>query len=200
MSRLVRRIAEFWELPIYRYDGSSASDNMLGGSPKVWSNTVPSAPARAVNQTRVANCVLMVDELGKAGTGSRNGRLWDALLPFLEREIASRYRDVSLDAELDLSWVSHVATANSVEGLPDPMKDRHRIVRVPAPTLKELPQLAAGVLKEIGIEAGETGFVSLLAPDELAVIAHAREQAGLSLRKLQKIVAATLEAATAVRH
>jgi len=201
-SRLARRTAEILGLPVYRYDGSSASDNMFGGSPKGWGNTVPSAPARAVNQTRMANPVVMVDEIEKAGTSSRNGRLWDALLPFLERETSSRYRDVSLDCELDLSWIFHIATANSVEGLPDPLKDRYRIIRVPAPTLKDLPQLAAGVLKEIAIEAGEAGFVTPLAPDELAVIARAWEQAGLSLRKLQKIVAATLEVrnATAVRH
>ncbi|MEH2560105.1 ATP-dependent Lon protease [Bradyrhizobium algeriense] len=201
-SRLVRRTAELLGLPVYRYDGSSASDNMFGGSPRAWGNSTPSAPARAVNQTRVANCVVMVDELEKAGTASRNGRLWNALLPFLERETSCRYRDVSLDCELDLSWISHMATANSVEGLPDPLKDRYRIIRVPAPTLKHLAQLAAGVLKEIAIEAGETGFVQPLANDELAVIARAWEQAGLSLRNLQKIIAATLEVrnATAVRH
>ena len=175
---------------------------MFGGSPKAWGNTTPSAPARAVNQTRVANCVVMIDELDKAGTASRNGRLWDALLPFVERETARRYRDVSLDCELDLSWISYVATANSVEGLPAPLRDRYRIIKVLAPTLTHLPQLAAGVMKEIAIESGEIGFVSPLAPDELAVIAHAWEKAGLSIRKLQKIVSATLEArnATAARH
>jgi ATP-dependent Lon protease len=201
-SRLVRRTAELLGLPVYRYDGSSAADNMFGGSPKGWGNTVPSAPARAVNQTRIANPIMLVDEIEKAGTSSGNGRLWDALLPFLERETASRYRDVSLDCELDLSWISHIATANSVEGLPAPLRDRYRIVKVSAPALKHLPQLAAGVLQEIVIEAGETGFVSPLAPDEIAVIARAWQQTGLSLRKLQKIIAATLEArnATAVRH
>ncbi len=201
-SRLVRRTAELLGLPVYRYDGSSASDNMFGGSPKGWGNTTPSAPARAVNQTRVGNPVVFVDELDKAGTAARNGRLWDALLPFLERETSSRYRDVSLDCELDLSWISHLATANSIEELPDPLKDRYRIIRVPSPTLAHLRQLATGVLKELAIEVGEMEFVLPLAPDELAVIARAWEQSGLSLRNLQKIIAATLEVrnATAVRH
>jgi hypothetical protein len=201
-SRLVRRVAEHLGLPVYRYDGSSASDAMFGGSPKGWGNTVPSAPARAVNQTRVGNPVLMVDEIEKCGTATRNGRLWDAILPFLERETAGRYRDVSLDCELDLSWISHIATANSVESLPAPLKDRYRIIKVPAPSLAHLPQLATGVLKEMALEAGETEFVLPLAPDELAVIARAWEQTGFSLRKLQKIIAATLETrkTTAVRH
>lgn len=139
-SRLVRRIADLLGIGVYRYDGSGASDNMFGGSPKGWGNTVPSAPARAVNQMRIANPIVMVDEIEKAGTSSRNGRLWDALLTFLERETAARYRDVSLDAELDLSWVSHIATADSIENLPDPLKDRYRIVKVPAPRLADLPR------------------------------------------------------------
>jgi len=201
-SRLVRRIADLLGIGVYRYDGSGASDNMFGGSPKGWGNTVPSAPTRAVNQMRIANPIVMVDEIEKAGTSSRNGRLWDALLPFLERETATRYRDVSLDAELDLSWVSHIATANSIENLPDPLKDRYCIVKVPAPRLADLPGLAANVLQELAVESGEQGFVWALANDELAVIGRAWEKAGFSIRALQKIVAATLEVrnANAVRH
>jgi ATP-dependent Lon protease len=201
-SRLVRRIADLLGIGVYRYDGSGASDNMFGGSPKGWGNTVPSAPARAVNQMRIANPIVMVDEIEKAGTSSGNGRLWDALLPFLERETAATYRDVSLDAELDLSWVSHVATANSIENLPDPLKDRYRIVRIPAPRLADLPRLASNVLKKLAVEAGEQGFVWPLADDELEVIGRAWEKAGFSIRNLQKIVAATLDVrnATSVRH
>jgi ATP-dependent Lon protease len=201
-SRLVRRLADLLGIGVYRYDGSGASDNMFGGSPKGWGNTVPSAPARAVNQMRIANPIVMVDEIEKAGTSSRNGRLWDALLPFLERETAARYRDVSLDAELDLSWVSHIATANSIENLPDPLKDRYRIVKVPAPRLADLPRLAANVLQELAVETGEQGFVWPLADDEIEVIGRAWEKAGFSIRSLQKIVAATLDVrnANAVRH
>jgi ATP-dependent Lon protease len=201
-SRLVRRLAELLRIGVYRYDGSGTSDNMFGGSPKAWSNTTPSAAARAVNRTRIANPILLVDEIEKAGTSSHNGRLWDALLPFLERETAARYRDVSLDAELNLSWILHIATANAIEDLPDPLKDRYRIVKVPAPRLADLPQLAANVMQELAVEAGEQGFVWPLADDELAVIGHAWATAGFSLRNLQRIVTATLEArnANAMRH
>jgi ATP-dependent Lon protease len=201
-SRLVRRLGDLLGIGVYRYDGSGASDNMFSGSPKAWGNTVPSAPARAVNQTRIANPIVMIDEIDKAGRSSRNGRLWDALLPFMERETAARYRDVSLDAELDLSWITYVATANTIEDLPDPLKDRYRIVKIPAPTLRELPLLAANVLQELAVEAGEQGFFAPLAGDELEVIARAWQKAGFSIRSLQKIVAATIDArnATAPRH
>jgi ATP-dependent Lon protease len=201
-SRLVRRLGDLLGIGVYRYDGSGAFDSMFSGSPRAWGNTTPSVPARAINQMRIANPILMVDEIEKAGTSSHNGRLWDALLPFLERETAARYRDVSLDAELNLSFISYVATANSIEPLPAPLKDRFRVVKVPAPRLSELPLLGANVLQELAVENGEQGFVLPLAHDELEVIARAWEKAGFSIRKLQKILEATVEArnATAVRH
>lgn len=201
-SRLVRRLGELLGIGVYRYDGSGASDNMFSGSPKAWSNTTPAAPARAINQMRIANPILMVDEADKSGTSSHNGRLWDALLPFLERETAARYRDVSLDAELNLSFISYIATANSVEPLPAPLKDRFRIIKVPAPRLCDLPLLAANVLQEIALENGERGFLWHVAQDELHVVARAWETAGFSIRKLRIILEETVAArnANATRH
>jgi ATP-dependent Lon protease len=202
-SRLVRRLfSDLLGVGVYRYDGGGAGDNMFGGSPKGWGNTVPSAPVRAVNLIRTANPVVLVEEIDKAGTSSKNGRLWDALLLHLDRETARTYRDVSLDAELDLSWISHIATANSVEELPAPLRDRYRIVKVPAPRLLDLPALAANVLRELAVENGEQGFAWPLATDEIEVIGRAWEKTGFSIRKLQRIVAGTIAArnATAVRH
>jgi len=201
-SRLVRRLGDLLGIGVYRYDGSGASDNMFGGCPKAWSSSIPSAPARAINQMRIANPIVMIDEADKSGTSTHNGRLWDALLPFLERETAARHRDVSLDAEVNLSFISYIATANSIEPLPAPLKDRFRIIKVPPPRVLDLPLLAANVLQELAVENGEHGFVWPLAHDELEVIARAWEKAGFSIRKLQKILEATIEArnASAVRH
>ncbi|QOZ33198.1 AAA family ATPase [Bradyrhizobium sp. CCBAU 53421] len=202
-TRLVRRLfSDLFGIGVYCYDGGGASDNMFGGSPKAWGNTTPSVPVRAISQMHVANPVVLVDEIEKAGTSSRNGRLWHALLPHLERETARCYRDVSLDAELDLSWITHIATANSIENLPAPLKDRYRIIRVPAPRLADLPALAAGIMRELAAENGEPEFVWPLAKDEIEVMGRAWEKAGFSIRKLQKIVTATLAArdSLAARH
>jgi ATP-dependent Lon protease len=202
-SRLIRRLfTDLLEIDVYRYDGGGASDAMFGGSPKAWANTVPSAPARAVQVTRIANPVVLVDEIDKAGNSSRHGRLWDAILPHLERETARCYRDVSLDSELDLSWITHIATANTVEELPVPLRDRYRIIRLPMPTLSDLPALAATVLQELAAENGEQGFAWPLAADEIEVIGRAWKAAGFSMRQLQRIVAGTIAArnSTAIWH
>lgn len=146
--------------------------------------------------------ICFVDEIDKAATSQHNGRLVHAILPHLERETACRYRDSSLDAELDLSWVIHIATANSIKDLPGPLKDRYRIVNIPSPRLADLPVLAANVMRELAIEIGEEAFVQALANDELDVIARAWSASGFSLRKLQAIISATLElrGQAAVRH
>ena len=201
-SHLVRRLAHLLRIGVYLYDGSGASDAMFGGSPKAWGNTTASAPARAVNQMRIANPLLVIEELEKCSTSSTNGRLWDVLLLYLDRRTAASVRDVSLDSVLDLSGILYIATANSIENLPAPLQDRFRIIRVPEPRLADLPQLAANVMQELADEAGEPGFVWPLAGDELTVIGRAWEKAGFSIRNLERIVKATIEVRniTAVRH
>jgi ATP-dependent Lon protease len=82
------------------------------------------------------------------------------------------------------------------------LRDRFRIVRIPAPRLVDLPLLAGSIVDEMLMEDEWAGFAPPFAPDELAVMAKAWQAAGFSLRKLQKIVRATLEARDqmAMRH
>jgi ATP-dependent Lon protease len=101
---------------------------------------------------------------------------------------------VSLDAELNLSYVSYIATANSIEDLPGPLRDRFRVVRIPAPTLVHLPVLAASIMRDLAVEDDTRAHDEPLAQDELDVIGRAWTRERFSMRKLQRLVAATLEA------
>jgi len=201
-SRLVRRLAELLTLYVNRFDAASAMDGMFGGVNKGWSSAQPSVPAGAVLAACHANPILMIDEIEKAGTSTHNGSLWNSLTPLLERETSSRYRDKGVDCELDLSHVSYIATANDVEPLPAPLRDRFRIIRIPSPTMKHLPALAANVLRDIAREDEERAHEPGLAPDELAIIGRAWERERFSMRKLQRLISATLEARDrcAMRH
>jgi ATP-dependent Lon protease len=202
-SRLVRRLAELaGGLYVYRFDGASSIDNQFGGTAKAWANTEVSVPARAIAQSRTANPMMLIDEIEKAADRHHNGRLWDALLPFLDPETAGRYRDQSLDCELDLSGISYVATANDVTKLPSPLRDRMRVIRVPTPTRAHLPALAASVMRDLAAEDEARAGDEPLAEDELDVIGKAWSRAGFSMRSLQKIVGASLDARDqhAMRH
>jgi ATP-dependent Lon protease len=205
-SRLVRRLADLLlpRMYVHRVDASSTTDGQFGGTSKSWGNTEASVPMRAIAQARIANPIVMIDEIEKASAGvhSNGGRLWDSLIAFLDRETSARYRDKSLDAEVDLSAVSYVCCANDVTRLPTPLRDRFRIIRVPSPTLAHLPALAANVMRDLSVDDETRSHDAPLADDELAVIGKAWSKAGFSMRKLQKIVGATLEARDqyAMRH
>lgn len=202
-SRLVRRLVELLGVGVYRFDCAGSHDGMFSGSPKAWHNSQASVPLRAVVVTRQANPVVMLDEIEKAGTGAHNGSLWSALTPFLERETSSRFRDTGIDADCDLSGVSYVATSNDDRSLPAPLRDRFRVIRVPNPTLVHLPALAQAVLRELAEERNlDLAWVPAFEEDELAVIGKAWARSSFSMRKLQKIVTATLDARDqcAARH
>ncbi|MES2600433.1 MAG: AAA family ATPase [Pseudomonadota bacterium] len=193
-SRLVRRLGELLKTFVYRFDAAASGDNHFAGTSKAWSNTEPSVPARAVAQSLTANPIVMVDEIDKAAERTNTGNLWHALTPFLERETSSRYRDQSLDAQMNISMLSFIATANDDSRLPAPLRDRFRVVRVPLPTAAHLPELAALVMKDLTTQDESRAYDDPLASDELDVIGRAWARAGFSLRKLQKIIQATLEA------
>jgi ATP-dependent Lon protease len=201
-SRLVRRLADLVSHYVYRFDGAASSDNQFGGTAKAWANTEVSVPARAVAQSRTANPMVLIDEIEKSADRHHNGRLWDALLPFLDQETAGRYRDQSLDCELNLSAISFAATANDVSKLPAPLRDRMRVIRVPTPTLQHLPSLAASVMRDLAAEDEARAGDESLAEDELVIIGKAWSRAGFSMRSLQKIVGASLDARDqhAMRH
>ncbi|MDB6166010.1 MAG: ATPase associated with various cellular 5 [Lacunisphaera sp.] len=98
---------------------------------------------------------------------------------------------------MDLSWVSYVATANDDSGLPPQLRDRFRIARVPAPGLAHLPALAANVVSEIEREDRVPGLHGRIEDDELDVIGGAWKRQRFSIRALQKMVRATLDARAA---
>ncbi|MGP9812748.1 hypothetical protein ACTZWT_14655 [Rhodopseudomonas sp. NSM] len=67
-----------------------------------------------------------------------NGRLWDCLLGLLDPETSARYPDPVLQTNVEFSYISYVATANTLEPLPAVLLDRFRIIAFPKPTLNDL--------------------------------------------------------------
>jgi ATP-dependent Lon protease len=110
---------------------------------------------------------------------------------------------MSLDAAMDLSWISYLATANADAGLPPQIKDRFRVIRMPAPTLEHLPALVRNVLSEKARDDGvDPAWAETLEEDELKLVGAAWQKHRFSIRALQKIVSAVIDtrAAMALRH
>ncbi len=80
--------------------------------------------------------------------------MWDCLLGFLEPETNARYPDPALQTNLDLSHVSYVATCNSIEPLPSPIRDRFRLVHFPNASARDLDALLPAIIADLARERG----------------------------------------------
>ncbi|KPF96245.1 AAA family ATPase [Rhodopseudomonas sp. AAP120] len=192
-SRFGRRLGEVLGVHVWRVDAARSDGAAFGGTDKRWHSAEPCHPFLAIAQGLVANPIVLLDEIEKAPTRSDYGRLWDALLGFLELETAARYPDPALQTLLDLSMVSYIATANSIDQLPSPLKDRFRVIEFPKPRPVDLEALLPTVIANITVERGlDARWVTPLTQDEVA--AASRFWHGGSVRKLRRVVEAMINA------
>ena len=192
-SRFVRRLGDVLGLGVWRTDASRSDGAIFGGTDKRWHSAEPCHPFLAIAQARHANPLILIDEIEKAGTRSDYGRFWDCLLGFLEQETASRYPDPALQTNLDLSQVSYLATANSLDPLPSPLRDRFRVMNFPRPRPDDLEALVRPVIAEIAEDRGlDPKWIPPLAGFEQD-FAKAQWNGG-SVRRLRAIIEAIIRA------
>lgn len=186
-SRFGRRVGEVLGLPIWRSDASRADGAVFGGTDRRWHTAEPCHPFLAVAQGKVANPAVLIDEIEKAAVRNDYGRLWDCLLAFLEPETNCRYPDPALQTNLDLSQVSYIATANSIDPLPSPIRDRFRTIEFPKPGRQHLDALLPTVVANLAKERGlSLEWLRPLDGAERTVIG--RYWIGGSVRRLRRIV------------
>lgn len=190
-SLLGRRIAECLGVFCWRTD-ASRSDGVFAGTDRRWSSAEPCHPFLAIARAGHANPMVLLDELDKAGGGGGNridgvGRLWDCLLGLTAVETSIRYPDPLLQSHVDLSQISYLATANSVAGLPPPLLDRFRVLKLALPSRDHLDSLLPAVIADLARERGlDARWIAPLDGDEHAAIASAWN--GGSVRNLRRLV------------
>jgi hypothetical protein len=148
------RLAELLGVPATVYGCGGIADSSFAGTARRWSSGEPALPVGAIISANVANPLFILDEIEKAGTSTTNGNLFDALLSMLEPKSSSRFFDVFIQSDVDLSAVVWIATCNDPTLLPRPLRDRCRILNFPAPMVEHLPTLAQSILISITAERG----------------------------------------------
>ena len=98
------------------------------GSQKGWGSAGPGRVLEAIMASQIANPVVVVDEIEKAGPAvSTKGQSYDlsqGLLPLLERLTAQSWSCPYYRVPFDMSWITWILTANSVNGLSAPFLSR----------------------------------------------------------------------------
>jgi ATP-dependent Lon protease len=160
---------------------------------------IGSMPGRIIQEIRrlgVRNPVLVLDELDKIGADIR-GDPASALLEVLDPRQNHTFVDRYLDVPFDLSHVIFIGTANYVEGIPAPLRDRMEMIAIPGYTETEKLHIAQNYL--IPRQLSEHG----LKPDQcqfseeavLAIIQEYTYEAGV--RDLERRIAAVCRSVAA---
>ncbi len=129
---------------------------ILSGAAAQWNHSKPGKVAQALVAGEMANPVIVLDEVDKAGGDSRYDPM-GALYELFEHDTARRFRDEYVDVEIDASHILWVTTANDERGIPEPILNRMNVYSVPRPDACESFSIACGLYREI-VAAHDWGF------------------------------------------
>ena len=155
---------------------------------------IGSLPGNVIQQLRKAgtrNPVFMLDEMDKLGAGF-HGDPSSALLEVLDPEQNSTFRDNYLSVPFDLSKVFFVATANQLDTIPGPLRDRMEIIELPGYTQEEKLQIGRRYLVDRQLKANglKEEQVSISDGALAEIVANYTREAGV--RNLERKIGAML--------
>ena len=197
-SHLARLIAEASGCGHSMLSLAGVSDaSTVEGSPRAFTNTTPCFPALLMSQHRTANPVAVVDEVDKATRDSRHGDPVAALLAFLEPSTAATYWDRCLLAHVDVSHVSWLLTANSLDGLPAPLRSRLDIFKVWGPGPEHFPGILVSLMREFAADLNLSPHLLPHLEDEAEALLERHFAKHRSVRRLNRELRAALAAGVA---
>ncbi|MCE7988224.1 MAG: endopeptidase La [Caldilinea sp. CFX5] len=134
----------------------------IRGFRRTYIGSMPGKVIQSLRRIESNNPVFMLDEVDKLGRDFR-GDPSNALLEVLDPEQNREFRDHYLDVAYDLSQVMFITTANVLDTIPGPLRDRMEIIELSSYTEDEKLQIARGYLiprqiRENGLRQEEIDF------------------------------------------
>jgi len=161
--------------------GGVHDESEIRGHRRTYIGALPGNIIQNLRRAGTRNCLMMLDEVDKLGAGGFHGDPASALLEVLDPEQNSTFRDTYLAVPFDLSAIMFICTANMLDTIPGPLRDRMEIIELSSYTTDEKLQIAKRYL--VGRQLNDAGLaekhVKITDAAITEIIEHYTREAGV---------------------
>lgn len=157
-STIAKSIAKALNKDFYGFSlGGVSYPEEINGMKRFYTGAKPGRIMEGITQAGSNNCLILLDEIDKIRSNSVKGDPYAVLLDVLDKNQNKEFKDKYFDIPFDLSKVMFIATANSLDTIPEPVQNRLEIIRIEGYSVNEKVHIARNyiikkTLKELGLE------------------------------------------------